>query len=866
MSTPPHPAGALRHAESAVPAVPADRLDAGAPRGAPEAERLHEQFERVWGNPRGWRALTIVNHTTIGRRFIVTGVGFFLVGGLLAMLMRSQLAMPLHDFMDAEAYNQAFTMHGTVMMFLFAVPILEGLAVYLIPKMIGARDLVFPRLSALGYWCYLFGGLILLSSLFLGIAPSSGWFMYPPLSSEYTPGRNNDFWLLGITFVEISAVAAGVELVVSILRTRAAGMALHQMPLFAWYMLVTALMIVIGFPPLILGSILLELERAAGFAFFDTARGGDPILWQHLFWLFGHPEVYIIFLPAAGIVSTVLPVFARRPILGYRWVVLAAVATGFISFGLWVHHMFATGIPHLSLAFFSAASMAVAIPTAVQFFIWIATLWTGRPRFSLPMLWLFGFVVTFVLGGLTGVMLALVPFDWQVHDTHFVVAHLHYVLIGGMVFPLIAGLYYWLPHFSGRMPSERLGRWGFWLSFAGFHLTFLVMHWTGLLGMPRRVYTYDPGLGWHLPNLLSSIGGFISAAGFAMVILDVWLHFRRGPKAPPNPWESDGLEWAMPLPPPSYNFASLPRVSSRNPLWDEPRLLHGIRAGEHGLPSVAHGRRETMGTDAVSGEPREVIHLPGNSWLPLWVALSLAVMFVSLLAKFYWVALAGALLAFAFTLHWSWVNGAHPLAVPQGETSPGEPPLHSRTFDSPGRWGMGGTLLADASLYLSLVFGWFYLWTVGPGWNPPQRSPLDGTLLALDGALLTAAALWFGRVLRRLRRGDGRGLALQLGGIALLGLAQLALLLWLLIEPPLAPRRNAHDAVLAVMLGFLAFHGLLATVATALQAWRARIGYVSPATPYELPVLAPLWHFNLATFWIGYASLILFPASFGSLR
>ncbi|MEA3482156.1 MAG: cbb3-type cytochrome c oxidase subunit I, partial [Pseudomonadota bacterium] len=435
---------------------------------------LHKNFAKVWDNLPGWGNLAAVNHTSISQRFMLTGVIFFLVGILLAMLIRSQLALPGQTLITADLYSQVFTMHGTIMMFLFAIPVLEGAAMYLIPKMIGTRDLVFPRLSALGYYCYLFGGLILLSSLVLGIAPNSGWFMYTPLSSDdYSAGAGSDFWLLGVTFVEISAVSAGIELTVSILRTRAPGMSLSKMPIFCWYILAMALMIVFGFPPLILASILLELERAAQMPFFDPNAGGDPILWQHLFWLFGHPEVYIIFLPAAGMVSTILPVFAGRPLVGYRWVVLSVIITGFISFGLWVHHMFTVGIPHLAQAFFSIASMLVAIPTGIQIFVWLTTLWVGRVRFELPMLWIFGFLFIFVCGGLTGVMLALVPFDWQVHDTHFVVAHFHYVLIGGMFFPLIAALYYWLPHFSGRMPSMRMGRWAFGLVFVGFNSTFL---------------------------------------------------------------------------------------------------------------------------------------------------------------------------------------------------------------------------------------------------------------------------------------------------------------------------------------------------------------------------------------------------------
>ena len=832
---------------------------------SPEAERLHERFNAVWGNPTGWRALTVVNHTTVGLRFMVTGALFFLFGGLLAMLLRTQLALPGRDFMRPDLYNQVFTMHGTVMMFLFAVPMMEGLAVYLIPKMIGARDLVFPRLSALGYFCYLFGGLILVASLFLDIAPKAGWFMYTPLSSAaHTPGPNSDFWLLGITFVEISAVSAGVELVVSILRTRTRGMTLDRMPLYAWYILVMAMMIVVGFPPLILGSILLELERAAGLPFFEVARGGDPLLWQHLFWLFGHPEVYIIFLPAAGIVSTLLPVFAQRPIVGYRWVVLGVLSTGFISFGLWVHHMFTVGIPQLAQAFFSAASMLVAIPTGVQIFAWLATLWLGRPVYHVPMLWLVGFLVIFVAGGLTGVMLALVPFDWQVHDTHFVVAHMHYVLVGGMFFPLMAGLYYWLPHFSGRMPSVRLGRWGFWLVFVGFNLTFLVMHWTGLLGMPRRIYTYPTGLGWDWPNLISSIGSFVMAIGIATVLLDIVLHFRFGLPAKENPWHADTLEWATNLPPTSYNFASLPEVRGRHPLWDDPGLPQSIAHGEHALAVIDHGRRETWGSDPLTGQVREIIHLPGNSWLPVIAAALIAGVCLSLLTRAYGLAALFALASLGVLLRWSWENGAHPKAAPDAKTQPGDPPLHSRTCDGPGLWGMAVTLLADGALYLSLLFGWFYLWTVAPDWQVPERAGFDQRLLLASAVLLAVATFWQRRLLVRLRQGDARGLAGGLAGVAGLGLLHAVLLLWALLGGELAPRQTAHDAVIAVVLGYSLVHGLLAAVLSALQGWRVRCGYVGVETPYEPLVVEQLWYYNLGVLWIGYFALVLFPPTWGA--
>ncbi|MGZ4957916.1 MAG: cytochrome c oxidase subunit I [Methylomonas sp.] len=827
---------------------------------------LHDDFMKVWGNPSGWRALTLVNHSAVGIRFMITGGVFFLIGGLMAMLMRTQLALPEQKIIGPALYDQLFTMHGTVMMFLFAVPVLEGLALYLVPKMIGARDLLFPRLSAFGYFCYLFGSLILMASLVLGIAPTGGWFMYTPLSNGvYSPGPNVDFWLLGITFVEISAVSAGVELVVSILRSRASGMELLHMPLFCWYILVMALMIVFGFPPLIMGSILLELERAAGMPFFDVARGGDPILWQHLFWLFGHPEVYIIFLPAAGIVSTLLPTFARRPIAGYRWVVLAIISTAFISFGLWVHHMFAVGIPKLAQAFFSMASMLVAIPTGIQLFVWLATLWTGRPVYHVPMLWLSGFLVVFVIGGLTGVMLALVPFNWQVHDTHFVVAHLHYVMVGGMLFPFIAGLYYWLPHFSGRMPSEKIARWGFWLTFIGFNATFLVMHWTGLLGMPRRVYTYRTGLGWDLPNSISSIGGFILAMGIAMVLLDIVLHFRFGRPAGINPWQADTLEWTTDTPPQPYNFINLPACPTRYPLWKQQALQTTAAESHHDLSEIGHGRRETWGTDPVTGSLREVIHLPGNSWLPFYTALALSMLCIALLIRLYDLAVLAALVNLALLVHWAWVNGAQPGTASDAPVKPGYRLLHWCTFDGPGLWGMVVTLLSDGGLFLSLLFGWLYLWTVAPRWQTPDAPPLACLPLMISGGLLAMAAIWFNRVVRRLRTGVDGHLQSQLWSISALGLANVCLLIWVWSASTLVSTRTAHDAVISVMLMYQLFHSGLAVIMTALQAGRVAYGYVGKAAPYELAVVAPWWSYTAGVFWIIFAAIVLLPGAFGGL-
>lgn len=841
----------------------ADKPDTHAPdKHSSENSARLETMERVWANLPGWGTLAAVNHTTVGKRFMVTAMFFFLVGGILAMLMRTQIARPEQEILSAEFYAQAFSMHGSVMMFLFAIPVMEGLSMYLIPKMIGARDLVFPRLSAFSYYCFLFGGTMMLSSIFLGMAPESGWFMYTPLTNEtFSPGRGPDFWLLGITFVEISAVGAGVELVASILRTRTNGMSLRRMPIFCWYILVMALMIIFGFPPLILASILLELERAGGFIFFDVDGGGDPLLWQHLFWLFGHPEVYILFLPAAGIVSTLIPVFANRPVLGYGWLVLSVILTGFISFGLWVHHMFAVGIPHLAQAFFSVASMLVAVPTAIQVFVWLGTLWTGRVTYSLPMLWIFGFLVIFVGGGLTGVMVALVPFNWQIHDTHFVVAHLHYVLVGGVVFPLMAGFYYWLPHFSGRMSSEKLGRWGFWMTFIGFNMTFFMMHLTGLRGMPRRVYTYEAGVGWDALNLLSSVGGFIMSIGFAMILLDFILHFRFGKKAKPNPWNADTLEWATPLPANTYNFASLPTVTSRHPMWDQPDLPNTIRDGKHYLPEAKHGRRETLGCDPVTGKVRDIIHLPSNSWIPFQTALAFGVMFVGLLVRVYPVALIAAVVAALLLLRWSWHNGGHPKAVPLRDDDPVDPPLHSRTPNGPGAWGMGLALMANGTLYVSLLFGWLYLWAVAPYWELPGESRLALVPLVASGVLASLAVWLYNRAVRDLRKGHEAGLDIRLAIVGILGALHWAMLLWVFFSANLQPTESSHDSMLFVTLFYQLLHSGLAVILTFMQVVRVRLAYISARLPFEPVVTRMFWAYVLGTFWLGFAAFYLLPAA-----
>ena len=809
--------------------------------------RLHKHLARVWSNPSGWRSLSAVNHNVVGRRFICTALAFFFVGGMLAMLIRAQLASPTAAFLDDATYSQVFTMHGTIMMFLFAIPLIEGFAIYLLPKMIGARDLAYPRLGAFGYWCYAFGGLILLGALAMGLAPDGGWFLYTPLSNKvHTPGVNADVWLLGITFVEISAIAAAVEIVVTILTMRAPGMTLSRMPLFAWYMLVTAGMMLIGFPPLILGSLILELERALGWPFFDAARGGDPLLWQHLFWLFGHPEVYIIFLPAAGIVSTLVPTFARRPIVGYSAIVASVVAMGFASFGLWVHHMFTVGIPHLAQVFFSAASMLVAVPTAVQLFAWIATLWHGRPRLDVPMLYLFGFLVVFVCGGLTGVMLALVPFNWQAHDTHFVVAHLHYVLVGGFLFPFMAGIYYWFPHLFGRHTLPRLGALAFWLVFIGFNLTFFVMHLTGLLGMPRRIGTYSAGPGWEWLNLVSSIGGFISAIGFFLLLLDLVLSAWTGRRAAPNPWQAPTLEWAMPTPPQVYNFASQPRVAGRDPLWDDPGLGAALAAGRGALGNSAVQQDQlSLGTDAVTAEPTHVVRLPRPSWLPLAAGLATGLVFMGLLTKQYWLSPIGVVAALLLFWRWAWSIGFRhdPLPVDVGDGL--LLPQHDMVRAAPGRVGMTWTLVANGTFFASLLFGLVYLHTVAPG-QPPAQPVQPGFLPA---ALLVVAALLAMAAQRcaLARNTAGAGPARQrwLAAAALAGMAALGAALWLSATLP-SPQSHAQAAIAMFGVAYAGLHGALGALFSVYGWARGRAGYLGPRRAVDLHVARAWWDYSAA--------------------
>ncbi|EHM02611.1 cytochrome c oxidase, subunit 1 [Acetobacteraceae bacterium AT-5844] len=617
-----------------------------------EDARLDIMLRQVWDTPRGlWGALATVDHKVIARRYIITAFVFLAFGGVLALLMRWQLARPEGQLLGPDVYNQAFTVHGTSMMFLFAVPVMEAMAVYLVPLMVGTRNIAFPRLNAFSYWMYLVGGILLWGAFIVDLGPDIGWFAYVPLAGpQYGIGKRVDIWAQMITFTEISALAVAVEIVVTVLKQRAPGMSLDRIPLFVWAMLVTSFIVILAMPAVMVASTSLILDRLVGTHFFNPAEGGDVLLWQHLFWFFGHPEVYIIFLPAVGMISAMLPAFVRRPVFGYIPMVLALVGTGILSFGLWVHHMFTTGLPRLGESFFTASSMAIAVPSGIQIFCWLATIWYGRPVYRVPFLFILAFFFTFIIGGMTGVMVASVPLDTQLHDSYFVVAHFHYVLVGGAVFPLLGAVYYWFPKFTGRMMSERIGRWVAGLLFVAFNFTFFPMHLLGLLGMPRRVYTYQTEMAWGGLNLFVSVSAVMLAAGFLLFFLDAIRSARHGEPAGDNPWGAATLEWATSSPPPSYNFARIPLVQSADPLWDagdELPVTSGLRVD----------RRELLVTTVGGALPEARESSPRCSLWPLWSAIATTALLMGSIVT-PWAVVWGSVPVAIALIGWFWPGGS----------------------------------------------------------------------------------------------------------------------------------------------------------------------------------------------------------------
>jgi cytochrome c oxidase subunit 1/cytochrome c oxidase subunit I+III len=543
-------------------------------------------------------------------------------------------------------------MHGVTMIFLYALPMLSGFSNYLWPLLLGSRDMAFPRLNAFSYWVFLASGLFIYSTFLIGQAPNAGWFNYVPLAGrEYDPGLNIDVYALGLIFLGVSTTVGAINFIVSLMRTRAPGMSVNRMPILVWGTLTASVANLFAVPALSAACLLLWLDRTFGMHFYDPHAGGQPLLWQHLFWVFGHPWVYALVLPAMGIVSDALPTFCRRPLVGYTAVALATVTTMVVGFGVWVHHMFATGLPGLALSFFGAASMVIAIPSAVSVFAWLGTIWTGRPVFKTPFLYFAGFIILFVMGGVSGFMTAAVPLDWQLTDTYFVVAHLHYVLLGINVFPVIGGLYYWFPKITGRMTSERLGKWSFWVSFIGFNLAFFPMHLSGLRGMPRRVYTYPADVGWDGANMVTSIGSVVFAAGVLITLYNLAVSRARGAAAGPNPWDAATLEWSVSSPPPPYNFRRIPIVASRHPLWESRLDQHPERSVLETDIALEHGR-ETLATTPLDAEADSILRMPNDSLAPLLMAAALTVGFAGLLAHLWWLAGVGGVLGVLVCAIW----------------------------------------------------------------------------------------------------------------------------------------------------------------------------------------------------------------------
>jgi cytochrome c oxidase subunit I+III len=626
---------------------------------APPPMASDERLAQTWRQPPGfWGWFMNVHHTAIGTRFMVTSFIFLLLGGVLAAIMRMQLARPENGLLNPDVYNQLFSMHGSTMIFLFAVPMMfQGFGVYIVPLMCGTRNIAFPRLAAFSYYIYVGGALLLWTGLLTNTGVDTGWFSYVTLSGpDYSPGKRVDFWAQMITFTEVSALGVAVCIATTILRFRAPGMTLNRMPIMLWEKLTISLMIIFAMPSVMVVSSMLLLDRLVGTQFFNPAEGGDVLLYQHLFWFFGHPEVYIIFLPGAAIVSTLVPVFCRRVIFGYTPIVVAVVATGFLGFGVWVHHMFVTGIPQLSESFFTAATLMIVIPTGVQFFCWIATMWHSRIQIRIPMLWVLGFFFDFMIGGLSGVMLASIPVDTQVHDTFFLVAHFHYVLIGGALFPMFAGLYFWIPKITGRMLDETLGKWHFWLFLIGFNMTFFTMHFLGLRGMPRRIYTYSPDLHWGALNMLATTGVAFMTAGILVFLVNFFKSRVSGPVAGSNPWGAGSLEWAVPSPPPCYNFLRLPTVNGREALWhaekDQP-VVTGLRED---IP-------ELLVTNTLDSEPEHREESPGPSIWPFLCSLAVSAAFVGSIFT-PWAVPIGAVPVIVTLVGWLWPRGHSP-ADPQ---------------------------------------------------------------------------------------------------------------------------------------------------------------------------------------------------------
>ncbi|MDO3376742.1 cbb3-type cytochrome c oxidase subunit I [Geoalkalibacter halelectricus] len=834
---------------------------------------IEERFTRTWlSRPGFWGWIAEVNNRPLGVRYMVTSLVFFALAVVMALTMRTQLALPDNNLLSPDTYNAVFTMHGSTMLYLFAVPFVEGLGLYLIPLLIGARDVAFPRLTSFGYWMYLFGGLIIFSSFLFGEVPDAGWTAYTPLSGPKYSGIGIDFWLLGLGLLEIAGITAAIEIVTTILKFRAPGMALQHMPLIAWTYLVIGFMILFSFPVLLLATLLLELDRAFGFQFFNPSMGGSSLLWQHLFWWFGHPEVYIIFLPATGVISTIIPVFVGRRIVAYPLILAALLITGFVSFGLWTHHMFTSGIPELPMLFFTAASFMVALAAGIQIFAWIATLWGGRPRLGVPLLYILAFFYIFVQGGLTGVMVATMPFDWQTHDTTFVVAHFHDVLIGGAVLPFIAAFHYWLPKMTGRLGGEFWDRIGLGFIFVGYNITFVPLYIAGLFGMRRRIYTYPEEMGIGTLNLISTFGSYLLALGFAIALASLLWHARRGRPADPDPWKGGTLEWSMPSPAPPYGFRRPLVVGDLYPLWNPvPSESHSgdsaprdayteeLEQASAAMDCRPAGWRGNLVTDGLNGRPQAVQSLPGPTLLPFWLAVVMTLATVFFLAQQY---MASAAMGFVSLVFIGWWLTREPVfdreeaAVLEAQL---QVPLWSHGRHTTGWWAAAGTVAVLFTVFGALTYSYFYLRLYSDHW-PQGGLPLP----ELGSSLLVFALLAAGGVSQFMsslgwRRRSRTWVVFGMAVTLVLGVGFVIVQMMVLHAAPFGPTANAYASIFFVLNGFVlltVLTGLALLGGALVRVIAKQESFTAPRLILWLQISEMLWFFavfaGLACFLVAY--------------
>lgn len=835
-----------------------------------------ERFNRTWMSRPGllgW--IAEVNNRPLGVRYMVTSLIFFAIAVVMALVMRTQLALPDNNLLSPDTYNAIFTMHGSTMLYLFAVPFVEGLGLYLIPLLIGARDVAFPRLTSFGYWMYLFGGLILFASFLFGTVPDAGWTAYTPLSGPKYSGPGMDFWLLGLGLLEIAGITAAIEIVVTILKFRAPGMALKNLPLIAWTYLVIGFMILFSFPVLLLATLLLELDRAFSFQFFNPDMGGSSLLWQHLFWWFGHPEVYIIFLPATGVISTIIPVFARRRIVAYPLILAALLITGFVSFGLWTHHMFATGMPELPMLFFTAASFMVSLAAGIQIFAWIATLWGSRPQFSVPMLYILAFFYIFIQGGLTGVMVATMPFDWQTHETTFVVAHFHDVLIGGALLPFLAGLHYWMPKITGRLPGEIWDRIGVGLIFVGFNLTFVPLYVAGLFGMRRRIFTYPEEMGIGTFNLISTMGSYLLALGFVVALASLLWYGLRGRPAPNDPWQGGTLEWSLASPPPPYGFRSIPVVRDLYPLWPpvasgklsggseaEDKYTRELKSVEAAMDCRPAAWRGTLVTDGINGRPLAVQSLPGPSLLPFVVAVILTLATVCFLAKYYQAAALGIVASLGLSFWWITREPVYDHEEADMLTARLGLPLLTNGRLSTGWCGLVGFLAVLLTVLGALIFSYFYLRLYSQQW-PQGNIALPDLSAAVPIFALSAgsgAALIFSA--RGWRQGRRTNLSIGMSVSISLTLIFIFAQIRSLAAEPFLPTTNAYGSIFFTINGFvllLALVGVCLLVGTLARVIRKKEPLSHPRLVLWLQNSEMFFFFSVFAGLCGFLVLYLVP-------